>query len=149
MSENNYVDFVPVQGTEATILAQVPRDGFLYFATDTGKMYMDILDESTNELIHKPIGGSGAALYYIQGEPYLVPEFPANTEIYKFSQLVDEHSKPKVDDLLVNITSGKFLRVNESEFNDDIGEQVLTCGVLAISGTGGGGGGGEWTPPAL
>ena len=143
MSKNNYVDFVPVQGAEATILAQAPRDGFLYFATDTGKMYMDVLDESINELIHKPVGGSGAALYYIQGEPYLVPEFPANTEIYKFSQLVDEHSKPKVDDLLVNITSGKFLRVNESEFNDDIGEQVLTCGVLAISGTGGGGGGGE------
>lgn len=141
MSENNYVDFVPVKGTEATILAQDPREGFLYFATDTGKMYMDVLDESINELIHKPIGGSGAALYYIQGEPYLIPEFPANTEVYKFSQLVDENSKPKVDDLLVNITNGKFLRVNESEFNDDVGEQVLTCSVLAISGTGGGGGG--------
>jgi hypothetical protein len=36
----------------------------IYFATDTGKMYMDVQDEETGNIIHKNIGGSGAALIY-------------------------------------------------------------------------------------
>jgi hypothetical protein len=71
MIERRYIkmsvelDFIPVRGKESTILSQTPREGYIYFATDTGKMYMDTKDDSGN-LIHKAIGGSGAALLYAE-----------------------------------------------------------------------------------
>ena len=38
--------FVPVRGTEDKIAANVLgfNDGYLYFATDTGRMYLDYTD---------------------------------------------------------------------------------------------------------
>jgi hypothetical protein len=72
MIERRYIkmsvelDFIPVRGKESTILTQTPREGNIYFATDTGKIYMDVKDELTGELAHLPVGGSGAAVLYAQ-----------------------------------------------------------------------------------
>ena len=40
--------FVPVRGTEEKIAANRMgfNDGYLYFATDTGHMYLDYIDEN-------------------------------------------------------------------------------------------------------
>ena len=46
--------FKPVRGTEAQIKNCEHRDGYLYFATDTGKMY---LDTSERRIM---VGGSGS-----------------------------------------------------------------------------------------
>ena len=50
--------FRPIRGTEAKILNTPSREGYLYFATDTGKIYMD------KDGIRKPMGGSGASVLY-------------------------------------------------------------------------------------
>ena len=52
MSELN---FIPVRGTEANILKQTPIDGYLYIATDTGKMWMGKKD-NLNNLVFAPLG---------------------------------------------------------------------------------------------
>jgi hypothetical protein len=42
--------FVPVRGTEEKIAANVMgfNNGYLYFATDTGHIYLDYVDENGN-----------------------------------------------------------------------------------------------------
>ena len=37
----NSLSFRPVQGTERKIKAQSTEDGRIYFATDTGKIFLD------------------------------------------------------------------------------------------------------------
>jgi len=36
--------FTPIRGAEETLLAYPYKNGQLYFATDTGKMYLDCID---------------------------------------------------------------------------------------------------------
>jgi hypothetical protein len=38
----NELDFIPVRGKESKILSQSAQLGNIYFATDTGKIYMDV-----------------------------------------------------------------------------------------------------------
>jgi hypothetical protein len=137
------INFLPVRGSEAMILNQQPIPGAFYVANDTGKMYMDVEDDS-GTLIHKAIGGSGSALYYISNATPEIPEFPANTNIFSYSDLEEERARPQYGDLLINIALGTFLRVEESNYEED----KLVCTVLAVSGSGGGGGegGGGSTP---
>ena len=35
------IQFIPVQGTEKKILNLERKNGYIYFATDTGKIYLD------------------------------------------------------------------------------------------------------------
>lgn len=137
------INFLPVRGSEAMILNQQPIPGAFYVANDTGKMYMDVEDDS-GTLIHKAIGGSGSALYYISNATPEIPEFPANTNIFSYSDLEEERARPQYGDLLINIALGTFLRVEEGNYEED----KLVCTVLAVSGSGGGGGegGGGSTP---
>ena len=53
--------FTPVQTTEATIKGQDIQHGYLYFATDTGRMY---LDTATERISVGGVGGGGIAIYY-------------------------------------------------------------------------------------
>lgn len=137
------IDFLPVRGDEAMILNQQPMPGAFYVANDTGKMYMDIEDDS-GTLVHKAIGGSGSALYYVSNPAPEVPEFPADTNIFSYSDLEDERARPLYGDLLINVSLGTFLKVEEGDYEND----RIVCTVLAVSGGSGGGGGGDGPAPS-
>ena len=134
MENNVSLDFLPIRGQEQKILNQVPFPGALYFATDTGKMYMDVEDEATGELIHKSIGGSGAAILY--GKTAKLNELPDGTFLLTKDDLENNEASVNMDDLIINI-DGKFLRVSSLQ-----GDGSFICSLLAVSGTGGGGGSG-------
>jgi hypothetical protein len=53
------IKFTPIRGKEKTILNMSKQDGNIYFATDTGSIYLD-----TQESNKIPIGGNGVSLFY-------------------------------------------------------------------------------------
>jgi hypothetical protein len=69
MGENKR--FVPVRGTEEKIAANVMgfNDGYLYFATDTGRMYLDYINEDGIQIARAAVGGNAggagnSGIYY-------------------------------------------------------------------------------------
>ena len=127
--EQTLMDFIPAQGLEKDILAQKLTQGYFYVATDTGKMYTDILDKDSGELVRKAIGGSGAAIIYAQ-IPNLTVAADGVTYLVKYNQLVQDSPNPNVGDLIINLPDGKFLKVEMLE------EIWCQCSLVAISGTG-------------
>lgn len=127
------LDFIPVRGKESTILTQTPREGNIYFATDTGKIYMDVKDELTGELAHLPVGGSGAAVLYAQVAD--IQQMGDGSYKVPYNLLENKEASPNVGDLIINLSDGKFLKVSAIE------EEECYCSLIAVSGTGGGGGG--------
>lgn len=130
----NELDFIPVRGKESKILSQSAQLGNIYFATDTGKIYMDVQDEITLDTVHKAIGGSGSALLYAEVSD--IEQMPDRTYRVPFSALKDSNNIPNPNDLIINLTDGKFLKVSTIEATE------CYCDLIAVSGTGGGGGGG-------
>ena len=121
--------FIPVRGTENFIASIPVTNGYVYFAIDTGKIYVDTADERVS------VGASGASIYYTdatvdkdnvaEGEDYIVA-------------LIDPEGNPvnaRVNDLLIN-SDGTFYKVRA--FDE---ENNALCEMLAVSGTGGGTGG--------
>lgn len=49
----NELDFILLRGIELALKTQNPQLGILSFATDISKIFFDVLDEITDELIHK------------------------------------------------------------------------------------------------
>jgi hypothetical protein len=61
MSERQAVKFIPVRGLDAKIAnpsVNPITDGYVYFATDSGKIYVDSHGERVI------MGAAGAAIYY-------------------------------------------------------------------------------------
>ena len=63
--------FVPVRGTEAKLDLMGFNDGYVYFAADTGKIYLDYIDADGAEVKRKLLGngagggeGGNAGIYY-------------------------------------------------------------------------------------
>lgn len=132
---NNYANapFIPVKGTEASLLTMAPSPGCLYFATDTGKLFMDVYDEISGGYVHRSMGGTGAAIIYAQANT--LEELPDGSLVLYQSDLEDsENTAVNVGDLIIN-KDGKFLRVQ------DISDDKFTCSLIAVSGTGDGSGG--------
>jgi hypothetical protein len=126
----NELDFIPLRGKESDILKQSPQLGFFCVATDTGKIYLDVQDDLTGELVHKPIGGSGATILYATATP---TELPNGEVWFTKDQLENPDSSVNLGDLIIN-KDGKFLKVTE------LSDEIITCSVIAVSGTGTGGG---------
>jgi hypothetical protein len=106
----------------------------LYFATDTGKIFMDVYDEISDGYVHRSIGGSGASIIYAQANT--LEELPDGSLVLYQSDLEDsENTTVNINDLIIN-KDGKFLRVH------DMDDDKFICALIAVSGTGGGEGGG-------
>ena len=58
------VRFVPVRGTAAEINRVPLTDGQVYYAYDTGRIYLDVDEFDTGEVSRVPIGGAGIAIFY-------------------------------------------------------------------------------------
>lgn len=128
----NELDFIPLRGKEAALRTQTAQLGVIGFATDTGKIFLDVLDETTGQPIHKAIGGSGAAILYATAS---LEELPNGWVRFNRNQLDDEEASTNDGDLIIN-SDGKFLKVVDNTDPD-----FIICAVIAVSGTGGGGGG--------
>ena len=130
----NNTKFKVIRGLDATIQDFEIVDGHLYFATDSGKIYLDYKGERI------VMGGSGASLYYAED---LGVEVNAARRYLIKRAAVSSEANVKIDDLIIN-ADGCFYRVYSIE------AEVFVCDRIAVSGTGGGGseGGGGGTGPA-
>lgn len=120
---NSSLSFHPVQGSEYKIKAHSITDGNIYFATDTGKMFMDANGKRIS------VGGAGAAIYYAEGTAV---EDVEGFWIINKGDMVNSADSPSVDDIILNISDGSFYKI------DEITNTEYHCSRLAISGSGGG-----------
>lgn len=122
--------FRPVRGTDKAIQAVDINEGWVYFATDTGKIYIDTRDERI------AMGSAGASIYFGTSTPVK----DEDTSLYTI-QKEDVDGYPKLEDLILN-SDGGFYKIVEVKTN------YFICALLSISGTGGGGGtGGDYYDP--
>ena len=121
------IPFRPIQGSEDIILKQDIYPGHVYFATDSGKIFLDTETERI------AVGGGGVAVLYSSAKDI-------KEDLTDFSYLINKNdfdnndATPKKDDLIIN-SDGRFFKV--LSFNKDSG--IAKCALIAISGTGGGG----------
>jgi hypothetical protein len=112
--------FTPVRGIEDKIAGNVLgfNDGFVYFATDTGKIYMDYIDSDGIEHARASFGGGSSSVgnsgIFYANRP-ISNEEKLETEIY-FNMETDIEGKvyPEKDDLILNAADGCFYRVLSS-----------------------------------
>ena len=124
--------FRPVKCVEKDIENKQSTKGFLYFTTDTKKMYLGIEDGK-----YLSTGGNSGIFY---GSRQLSDDEKYGEEVF-FSFTPDEidgNSIPAVDDLILNIPDGGFYRVLNVS-NQDIQTQRLV--IAGGGGTGGSGSG--------
>ena len=123
--------FRPVKGAEHKIKAQTPRDGYVYFATDTQKIYL------AEEGKYLPMGGN-SGIYY--GDRVITDE-EKDSEITTFvftSDEIEGEQTPNVDDLILNIPDGCFYRIiYVGDSGNVTGERLTIAGSGSSSGPGG------------
>lgn len=119
--------FQPVQGTEKFIKQTEPKNGYIYFATDTKKIYCG----KNGEFISM---GGNSGIYY--GNRTLTDDEKYGDQSF-FSFLpeeIDSDEIPSPDDLILNIPDGGFYRVLKAN------STIIETQRLAMSGSGSGGG---------
>ena len=124
MAENTSTAFRPVRGKEADILSKGYNEGYVYFATDTGNIFIDYKGSAKI-----PMGGRGAAVLYARG----VAVQNQDNDYYSLDigSLVDENATVKEGDLVIN-SDGGFYKVIE------VTEYAISCERIAVSGSGSG-----------
>ena len=128
MSER--VKFTPIRGIEDTILSMPFVNGQIYFATDTGKIYLDCYDSDHIQKNKLSVGGGGVSLVYgYDSSPIPTPE--QEGEVYFTLQLETLENNVSVNDLILNV-DGCFYKVLSIE------DSNVNCLRLAVSGSGGG-----------
>lgn len=137
-NEGLNIPFRPVKGEEENILATPYQDGYIYFATDTKKIY---LDADGNEKL--PMGGN-SGIYYGQMTMAEDPEVGQTEFYFSFYDIEgnvegEKLTIPVADDLILNIPDGCFYRVIDIEEYD--GEDKIKTEKLTIAGSGSGGSG--------
>ena len=127
----NSTAFRPVRGLEENILSKGYNEGFVYFATDTGNIFLDANGKSKIQM-----GNHGASLLYAN----IAVEQASDNDYYVVMldgiDTADEFSDPVVNvgDLIINRKDGVFYKVA------DVYPEYAYCEKIAVSGTGGGGG---------
>lgn len=133
--------FTPVRGLEENIMKIPFRDGFVYFAVDTGKIYMDYTAANGEEIARQPFGGSagggGNSGIFYANRPVSEDEKLEPIIDFDFST-IEGKERPNVDDLILNSADGCFYRVLSI---NPIASSV-TASRLTVAGGGGGSGGG-------
>ena len=134
------VSFRPVRGLEAKILAGQALDGYIYFATDTKKIYM------AKDNLFIPMGGNSSIHY---GKMEL--DYEPDSDEIEFDFMLDDiegneplelnrKKVPNKDDLILNIPDGCFYRVISIENTGT--DKIIKTNKLTIAGSGSGGSGG-------
>ena len=119
---NSSLSFNPVQGAESKIKAYSITDGNVYFATDTGKIFLDTNGKRVS------VGGAGAAIYYAKSTP-IEDKKQEEWQIDR-GDLINPSDSPSVNDIILNETDGAFYKIIR------ISNSIFYCTRLAISGSG-------------
>lgn len=127
---NGKTKFRPVTGTDERIQNAQKNPGWVYFASDTGKIYVDLDNENRIAM-----GGAGVSVLYGHA-PTTEPDDQGYYTL-EFDHL-EEEVTPKAGDLILNVGDGIFYRVIEI----DLEARTMLCSILSVSGGGSGGGGG-------
>jgi hypothetical protein len=136
------IQFRPIQGLQDKIISNpISRPGAVYFATDSGKIYLDTVEGErllmggnstvfygTKEISEEEIGSGQKEFYFAINEI-------ENTESGLANSIL-----PAINDLILN-QDGCFYRVTDLEYSPEIGELALKTTKLTIAGSGGGGDG--------
>ena len=121
--------FNPVRGLESQILAQPKSNGNIYFAKDTGKIYLDISHEE-----RILVGNSGISLFYTNESD--IRENPENESGYILTLTeIENYENCHESDLILNQADGSFYRI------EYIVDEDVYCIRLSISGGGSNSGG--------
>lgn len=127
--------FIPVRGAEDTILSMEYNEGYVYFAIDTGRIYIDA--RGKNKI---PIGGNGVSIFYGHDNKARKDEVD-ETLYYLVMSKIDDYENCHVDDLILN-SDGCFYKVILLDPDTD----TIQASRLSVSGSGGGGSGGGDQP---
>ena len=129
----SYISFKPYRGLETDILAKPYSDGYVYFATDTKRIFMD-----ANGQAKLPMGGNSGIHY---GKKQHGDNVNKDQKIFDFSVNYDieKRSIPNVNDLILNIPDGCFYRVNS--VRKENGDTIVNATKLTIAGGSGSGSG--------
>ena len=121
--------FRPVRCREVDLESKTPVNGFVYFTTDTHKIFLGHNGE------YIAMGGT-SGIYY--GKRQLTDDEKYGDQIlFNFDPSeIDGNHVPTVDDLILNIPDGGFYRVLNSS------SSLIEAQRLVIAGGGSGGGGG-------
>lgn len=108
--------FIPVRGTEEKIMTMGFNDGYVYFAVDTGKIYMDYYATDGQAVSRSQLGGgSGSSEGGNSGIFYanrtLTPEEKLEEEIIFPLDSIEGGEYPAIDDLIINAGDSCFYRV--------------------------------------
>lgn len=122
--------FRPVKCKERDMVGKTPVEGYVYFTTDTKKIYC----ASGGEFL--PMGGNSGVYY--GNRTFAEDEINTGETDFIFDADTDIEGDqiPNLDDLILNIPDGGFYRVI------DVYDTQVTGRRLAVSGSGEGGGGG-------
>ena len=131
--------FKPVYEKKKKILQLPIAEGYLYFASDTGKIFLDAGN------VRKQVGGSGgsggaSSIYWAFADEEsgtLVKKTEDEDLIYYMAVLAIENSQIPVTDGLIINADGSFFRVIDSTVSES---GMFTVELIAVSGSGGGGG---------
>lgn len=121
----NKTAFIPIRGAENKILSMPYQDGYLYFTTDTRKIYFD-----TNNNNKMPIS-AGCNIYYGHKE---ISSAEANEDNIYFSiEDIESDTCPNENDLILNMTDGCFYKVTTI-----LSSEQFIGFRLTVAGSGGG-----------
>ena len=134
--------FVPVRGLEERIMDMTSpnrlgfNDGYVYFALDTGRIYIDYIDTDGRQVARAMVGnssggGGNSGIYYANMS--LTAEEKLLDEIHFPKDVIEGNDFPQKDDLIVNIPEGSFYRVT---LPSPLANEVVATR-LTISGGGG------------
>ena len=125
--------FQPVRGLEEKIKNLTNHDGYVYFAYDTGNIYLD------KDGVRHLMGGSSTGVVYAHGvEDDIIKADLEDEASFEYIINLDALDNPDViphEDTLILNSDGRFFRV--ISVNDD---RTINAILLAVSGSGGGGG---------
>lgn len=123
--------FIPVLGTKEKVSAQAITEGFTYFETDTGRIFVDVDGERI------AFGGGGVQILYADSKN-VTESFFDETYYIPLADLDDKEAQPSENDLIIN-KDGRFFKILYVDRN----EGSINCSLIAVSGTGGNTGGGD------
>lgn len=140
MSEITGIKFRPVMGPEEVIKNTVQSNGWLYVATDTGNMYLDVNNHRISIGGAGGSGGGSTGFSWADGDDTTIVkasgEEDDDTTLYLIDvSIIEDGIVPKPDSLILN-SDGRFFRVMEID-----SEGRIVANLIAVSGSGGGGGG--------
>lgn len=117
--------FRPVRGSQEKIDKFPITNGYVYFATDSGRIYLDKDDERISVG-----GGAGASIFYAEANDDFEKDAATGRFLIPFSVLEDKKATHTKGDIIVNIVDGSFYSVQEIS-EDKI---ILYCIRIATSG---------------